>query len=113
MQTPQGAACMSQATPLTPEFKRLVFCKVCMIGVGSRRHGQHGEIKTRFRESVLCIKPPHWRVTTPSKHTVDGGLLGVHDQAPFGRQSSHPVMKLSLNGREVGKNVGVVKLKVV
>jgi hypothetical protein len=66
--------------------------------------------RPRRRPIGFRIKPPDRRVTPPGKHTVDGGLLGMHHEAPLERQGSDPVMKLGLDGCKVGEDVGVIKL---
>ena len=46
-------------------------------------------------------------------HALQARLLGIDNHPAFGGHGSHQVVKLALNGFEVIKDVGVVKLKVV
>ena len=72
-----------------------------------------GEAAGLWRAGRVLAKSDSFAPATLRQNTLQGRCFGIDHHTPLRRHSAHQVMELPLNGRQVVKNISVVKLQVV
>ena len=70
-------------------------------------------IVTAHPVTARMVETLHRRPAGPRQHPFQRRLVAVADDQTAGRQSPHKMMELRFDGRQVGKDVGVVELQIV